>query len=113
MFVLCCSASGEDGAKRLYPIVHLRRVIRSYVVATPTTVPKDTFCDCPSLASIMLPDSVTMIGQSAFAKCSSLTSITLPHSLTTIERVAFRFCPSLTSITVSYTHLTLPTTPYV
>ena len=66
VFLLCCSASGEDGAKRLYPIVHLRRVIRSYVVATPTTVSEDVFAKCSSLASITLPESVTTLGDGAF-----------------------------------------------
>ena len=80
VFLLCCSASGEEGAKRLYPIVHLRRVIRSYVVATPTTVPKVAFAKCRLLASIMLPASVTTIGEEAFCECFKLTSITLPDS---------------------------------
>jgi hypothetical protein len=35
-----------------------------------------TFQYCPSLTSIIIPNSVTSIGKSAFQHCSGLTSIT-------------------------------------
>ncbi len=51
------------------------------------------------IESIVLPDTMTTIGDNAFASCSSLTSITIPKSVTTIGSSVFRYCTSLTSVT--------------
>ena len=60
----------------------------------------ETFCECSSLTSIVIPNSVTSIGRSAFSGCTGLTSITIPNSLTTIEQNAFLNCTGLTSINI-------------
>lgn len=49
---------------------------------------------------VVIPDSVTAIGDGAFWKCSSLTSITIPDSVTSIGDEAFDGCSSLRSITI-------------
>ena len=54
------------------------------------------FCD--RLTNIMIPDSVTSIGDVAFYGCSSLTSATIPDSVTSIGRGAFDSCGSLTDV---------------
>ena len=54
----------------------------------------------PNLKTIVIPESVTSIGQSAFSDCSSLTSITIPNSVTSIGQGAFQNCSGLTSITI-------------
>ena len=56
--------------------------------------------DCPSLTSIVIPDSVNSIGSEAFAWCTSLTSIMIPDSVTSIGDWAFYGCTSLTSIVI-------------
>jgi len=60
----------------------------------------DTFSNCTTLVSVILPNSVTDIWQSAFRGCTSLTSITLGNGLTTIGSGAFYNCTSLTSIII-------------
>ena len=55
---------------------------------------------CKNLTSIIIPDSVTRIGDDAFYKCTSLTSITIPDSVTNIGEGAFGSCTSLTEITI-------------
>jgi len=66
----------------------------------PVTVIGDAaFANC-SLASIIIPASVTSIGSGAFSGCRSLTNITLPSELTSIGNSAFQNCYSLTTIEI-------------
>ncbi len=59
------------------------------------------FCNCSSLTSIEIPNSVTRIGDGAFDDCSSLTTITIPNNVTSIGDRAFYGCSSLTKISIS------------
>ena len=45
---------------------------------------------------LVIPDSVTEIGNSAFSYCSGLTSVTIPDSVTSIGYAAFDGCSGLT-----------------
>ena len=54
-------------------------------------------------ATVVIPDSVTSIGNSAFRNCTSLTSVTIPDSVTSIGDDAFMDCTGLTSVTYTGT----------
>lgn len=58
------------------------------------------FMMCDQLTEVIIPDSVTSIGEAAFSGCSSLKSITIPESVASIGACAFGDCISLTSIIV-------------
>ena len=63
-----------------------------------TSIGKDVFWECQSLASVTIPDGVESIGSGAFRFCSSLTSVTIPDSVESIGNYSFHYCPALTSI---------------
>ena len=52
------------------------------------------------IKDLVIPNSVTAIGDWAFAGCSNLTSVTIPNSVTTIGKIAFYECSNLTSVTI-------------
>ena len=52
------------------------------------------------LTSVTIPDSVTSIGGWAFHLCNGLTSVTIPDSVTSIGRYAFDNCHYLASVTI-------------
>lgn len=52
------------------------------------------------LSSVKIPNSVTSIKNGAFWDCASLQSVEIPNSVSSIERNAFKTCPSLTSVKI-------------
>ncbi|MDR1972600.1 MAG: leucine-rich repeat domain-containing protein [Treponema sp.] len=74
--------------------------IQSVTIPASVTEIGAAFSSCTSLASITIPDSVTVIKSGAFYGCTSLVSITIPDSVTQIEESAFHDCTSLASITI-------------
>lgn len=63
-------------------------------------IESETFKDCTSLISVILPDSVRYIGEYAFSSCSNLVSVIIPDSVTTIGDVAFSDCCNLENVTL-------------
>ena len=59
-----------------------------------------TFDNCTGLTSVIIPNSVTTIGDYAFYVCTGLTSVIIPNSVTTIGEYAFNNCTGLTSVTI-------------
>ena len=66
-----------------------------------TSIGDYAFYGCTELTSITIPDSVTSIGYMAFIGCTGLTSITIPDSVTRIGDYVFYGCTGLTSIIIS------------
>ena len=60
-----------------------------------TSIGDWAFAQCTDLTSVTIPDSVTSIGDWAFARCTDLTSVTIPDSVTSIGDGAFYRCGNL------------------
>ena len=68
--------------------------------STITKIGNYSFHDCSGLESIVIPTSVTSIGNNAFNNCDNLESITIPSSVTSIGAYAFANCDYLSSAIV-------------
>ena len=64
-----------------------------------TNIGNYAFRECSALTSISIPNGVASIGDQAFYNCSALTSVTIPNSMTSIGVGAFAYC-GLTSVTI-------------
>lgn len=64
-----------------------------------TSIGNHAFSGCTSLTSIKIP-YVPSIGESAFSRCSSLVSVEIPISVINIGGGAFSGCAGLTSVTI-------------
>ena len=57
-------------------------------------------CTDKRITSVVIPDSVTEIGEGAFSDCTSLESVEIPSSVTEIGVHAFSGCTSLSSVVI-------------
>ena len=65
-----------------------------------TTIGNEAFSFCLELTSVTIGDSVATIGEGAFGGCIGLTAVEIPDSVTTIGNNAFGYCAGLTSVTI-------------
>ena len=66
--------------------------------ANPLTYGHNLYVNGELVKDLIIPDSVTSIGNYTFYGCTGLTSVTIPNSVTSIGERAFSDCSSLTSI---------------
>ena len=75
--------------------------LKSVIIPNSVTMIGDqAFDDCISLESVAIPSSVIRIGNQTFRNCSSLESITIPNSVTFIGSETFKGCSSLKCVTI-------------
>ena len=66
-----------------------------------TSIGDRAFYGLTGLTTITLPESITTIGESAFENCTGLTGeLVLPDSLDSLGKSAFNSCTSLTSLVI-------------
>ena len=63
-----------------------------------TSLGNSVFSGCNRLSSVVLPSTITSIGTGTFSNCNSLESIQLPDSLSSISASLFSGCSVLTEI---------------
>ena len=105
-----------SGCKELTTVKGLKNVTRIYsgafynctklenggqLSSSLTTIPKETFRNCISLKSIVIPSSVTAILDNAFDTCTSLYNATIPSETASIGASAFANCTGLIQVIVS------------
>ena len=87
-------------SKSLY--IHGVRIEGNLVIPDSVTSIGDyAFFNCAGLTSVMIPSSVTSIGNNAFSKCNELSDVMFFGGVTTIGAYAFSNCPSLTEVALS------------
>lgn len=99
-------ALNDDEAS--YSVVHVGKcedtvvMIPRYYEGKPVTgIAIGAFAKCDNITSVVMPISITTIGQEAFAQCSGITSLVMPDSITSIGDNAFQKCTALKDITWS------------
>ena len=72
----------------------------------------ESFSECHNLTNIILPNTVTYIGDRAFYNCYNLESIIIPDSVTSIGNYAFDYCNNLESVTIGSSVTTIGTNAF-
>ena len=101
----CGISFNGNEANPLYYAHHLysdeeTKITNLVIPNSVTSIGNYAFSSCTDLTSVIIPNSVTSIGDYAFHGCSSLTSVNIPNSVTGIGEWAFLDCSGLTSVTI-------------
>ena len=75
-------------------------MLRKVELGDRVKIRSSAFQNCYSLSSVVIPNSVTSIGDYAFQNCYSLSSVVIPNSVTSIGNYAFEKCYSLSSVVI-------------
>lgn len=90
----------------------MTKVTKIILPSSVTSIGDSAFAGCTSLASIEAPGAVK-IGAKAFRGCTALTEITLPESLTEIGDAAFQGCSSLRKVVLPESLRKLPSSLFL
>jgi hypothetical protein len=94
-----CIANGNTASDDMN-IIKANDLVKGIILpSTLTAIGDAAFASCENLTSITIPNSVTSIGGAAFSN-SGLTSVTIPNGVTRIDVAAFAICHNLTSVTL-------------
>jgi hypothetical protein len=101
-----CSSDKDEWivAKNTYPGYKLYvdnvEVNDLIIPNTITSVGEESFTYCGSITSVTIPSSMNEIKSWSFYGCKNLESVSIPNTITSIGIQAFEGCASLTSITI-------------
>ena len=99
----CKLSFNEPSTNPLYYAHHLfidGEEIKDLVIPNSvTSIGNSAFAYCLGLTSVTIGNSVTSIGNYAFYGCHGLDFVTIPASVSSIGNVAFAYCSGLSSVT--------------
>jgi len=83
------------------PVNGKKSLVQIIIPNSVTAIGEGSFSGCSNLTTINIPSSINKIGDSAFRECASLTgTFTIPLGVTIINNLTFSGCKSLTSIVI-------------
>lgn len=65
---------------------------------TVTEVHRSGFWQSQKMTKVVIPDTITVLGEGAFRKCPNLSEVVFSQNLTEIEKEAFKECESLQTV---------------
>ena len=68
----------------------------------PISYTQHLFVNDVEIKDLIIPSTVTSIGDNVFARCSELKSVTMPNSVVSIGKDAFYFCENLASVSIPH-----------
>ena len=75
--------------------------IPSFIDGVPVVeIGRKAFAQCEGVSSVVIPDSVEVVGEEAFYDCSGLEELRLGAGIKKIENGAFGACGSLKSVVI-------------
>ena len=83
-----------------YAFSWCRSLFKIVIPSSVTSIGDSVFYGCDSLSEIVIPSSVTSIGDSAFSGCRSLSEIVIHSCVNSIGNSAFHGCNSLSGIVI-------------
>ena len=89
---------------QMIPDGMFRNTTANFTVIIPDTVTRignEAFLGCTGLTQVQIPTSVTQIGNHAYYGCSALTEVVIPDSVTIMGSYAFADCKALHQVTLS------------
>lgn len=102
-YTITCDGTMDDSLSGLFgqgsstSIYYCKRVRLGNNISS---IDSNSFYNCRSLTSIIIPNSVTSYGSYILRNCYSLTSIVMPSSITQIKGIIFDNCYSLTDVVI-------------
>ena len=94
------SIGSANSIEDVFPILSFPNLKSIIIPDSVTSIGDGAFALCENLTNVNIPNSVTSIGFGAFIGCSSLTSVHIPDSVTNIGEGAFQGCSNLTNVNV-------------
>ena len=91
----------ENGVLKKWPCHLIPDDGKVVIPNSVTEIGERAFEGCSELSAIEIPNSVSKIGDAAFRNCKALKSITIPSNVGTIGVEAFNGCSALTSVTIA------------
>jgi hypothetical protein len=97
LYAAFAGGSPEDMVTPFYTYTNLKKVV---IPESVTEIGDSVFSDCHSLENVNIPNNVTTIGDYAFHYCTGLTNIDIPNNVTSIGNFAFAECGGLTGLNI-------------